>query len=163
MGNFCWEMFPLRDTFPFPSKRPIFPRNEGFEKKECLWLEGKFMTCPREGKFTPSHFLPQKMLWAILCCSVLYYAEKARNSPKKQGFPLCRTLKSLEERERAKTHKNNKENRRTTQSEENEKSKVWRVRAQPLKPQRIKIEQSRVLDPLESKCQGRGQCGKVGG
>ena len=28
-----------------------------------LWFKGKFMTFPREGKFTLSHFLASKMLW----------------------------------------------------------------------------------------------------
>ena len=37
-----------------------FPSNEGFEEKEFLWLEGKFMTFPREGKFTSSHFFASK-------------------------------------------------------------------------------------------------------
>ena len=34
---------------------------KGFGKKGLLRLQGKFLTFPREGKFTSSNFLPQKM------------------------------------------------------------------------------------------------------
>ena len=35
----------------------IFPGIEGFGKRDLLRLEGKFLTFPREGKFTSSHFM----------------------------------------------------------------------------------------------------------
>ena len=56
-------IFPWKNSFLFPSKWPIFPWNEGFEKKEFLWFEGKFMTFPREENLPQAIFLPQKMLW----------------------------------------------------------------------------------------------------
>ena len=37
-----------------------FPGNEAFGEKELLRLEGKFMTFPREGNFTSSHFFASK-------------------------------------------------------------------------------------------------------
>ena len=52
--------FSLENSFLFPSRWPVFPWNKGFEKKEFLWLEGKFMTFPREREFTSSHFFASK-------------------------------------------------------------------------------------------------------
>ena len=59
-------LLSLENSFPFPSECPLFPRNEGFERNEFMWLEGKFMTFPRKGKRPSSHFSPQKMLWGSL-------------------------------------------------------------------------------------------------
>ena len=60
------KIFPLRDNFPLKIAFP-FPQNGQFShemkvlrKRSFLWLEGKFMTFPREGKFTSSLFVASK-------------------------------------------------------------------------------------------------------
>ena len=51
-------------AFPFPWNGLFSPGNEGFGKKGLLRLEGKFLTFPREGKFTSSHFcFASKDVW----------------------------------------------------------------------------------------------------
>ena len=65
------NIFPLRDNFPLKIALP-FPRNglfsqemKGLRKRSFDALRDNSMTFPRKGKYTSSHFLPQKnlMFW----------------------------------------------------------------------------------------------------
>ena len=78
--------FSLEISFPFPSKWPVFPWNEGVEKMEFLWLEAKFMTFPREGKFTSSHFFASKdVMGCFETRSACYRGPKPHKCPKWLG------------------------------------------------------------------------------
>ena len=79
------DNFPLKIAFPFPPNGQFSHETKGLRKKEFLWLEGKFMTFPREGKFTSSHFfVPQKMLWAAMLAGDLRQREAVSHP---QGQP----------------------------------------------------------------------------
>ena len=64
------KIFPLRDIFPlelvfsFPQNGQFSHEMKGLRKGVFMgW--GKVYDSPREGKFTSSHFLPQKMSWVV--------------------------------------------------------------------------------------------------
>ena len=58
--------FSLEISFPFPSKWPVFPWNEGFEKMEFLWLVGENLwLSPARENLPQAIFLPQKILWVL--------------------------------------------------------------------------------------------------
>ena len=65
-GKFSiWGIVSLENSFPFPLECTVFPGNEGFRERNFYGLR-EILTFPREGKFTSSHFLPQKMLWVMI-------------------------------------------------------------------------------------------------
>ena len=65
----------------------VFPGNEGFGKKGLLRLEGKFLTFPREGNFTSSHFFASKDVWGGEALRLL----NALNS-EDRGWKVCFSL-----------------------------------------------------------------------
>ena len=79
------DNFPLRIAFPFPQSGQFSHEMKGLRKRS-FYIKAlrEIYDFPREGKFTSSHFLPQKMLWEV--CHRTQFGISQEGSPERCRF-----------------------------------------------------------------------------